>query len=179
MIHWQLFLPEGFSFPELIGNYREFCIAFFFLLSGFLTMRNSAGKDRKGWSYKEEVINILRKKQPYLIKYEIAILLSLAYYLLVHKMTGQFSLPEIFGSAVTDLLFVSTLINPDSLTMNTGWFFQCLVQFWVISPLILKGWKTLKEKLAAKPALYGILLVLFQIGYILFYYSVSEMTDPF
>lgn len=179
VFHWRLFLPEGFHITPGIDGFGAYSVAFFFLLTGFLMMKNASGKDDKDFSYKEEVKQVLRRRSSYLIKYEIAILLSVVYYLLIHILTGQHSLSEIIISGITDILFVSTLINPESLTMNACWFFQCLVQFWVLSPLIIKGWKTLKDKLIANPAVYTAVLVLFQISYFVNLRLISSITDPY
>ena len=145
IFHWLLFVPKGFSLPVRTDQLGGFSVSFFCLLSGFLLGWHPDRNEETG-SYIEKLKQTFHRKGMYYLKYEIMIVLSLAYYLLLHFLTGRNSLSEILLSGFFDFLCLSTLLYPDSITMNAGWYFQCLSQYWVLSPFLNRLLRSAEKK---------------------------------
>ena len=127
----------GSKNPEyvIILSNGNFAVSFFFLLSGFLYRRKY---NQSSFNYRNDVTSYLKPRRNLFIKYILMILISTLYCFYLYFFAHRYSISEILLSSGLDILTLSTLIYPSSLTMNAGWFFQSLLHFWLLAPLLNK-----------------------------------------
>ena len=177
--HWLLFLPDNFVTPYIFTRNWHFIVSFFFMLSGFLFARGTFTKEENHCPFKDSLLKLFHNKRSYILKYEIMIVLAMLYNIFIFFLLGKGSLSEILTSGIFDFFCLSTLLNIGSVNMNSGWFFQCLVQFWFLSPFIVRCFWYFKKKFAHNKSLSIFFIVLFQIFYLIIVKQVRHFANPY